>query len=302
MDKAVSYQRAVAVSAVALVSTFALLPENGNINYNSSIVPILSAVAFVLLEATPSAGDVVDSIARGMALCWWLWVCYSPMWYHHAHVWWSGASVFALSVTVMGYNAAAWCLAYDYATAPVLLSRFEGQVYVVLVGLTLCLPHHFCVIHMLAKWEVTVRTIAFLLCCWFDLLVVLRGDLPRSTLLWFANKWWVLYVHTWFLPLVVVMWVLSVTRLYAYADDKASDPGTPDVEALDAPVDPGQRYMFQSEADEVAGRQSTRRGARMLSSWGSARQPDVSTLVQLAGTVAPIDLAAPNPFDSVSLQ
>ena len=111
MDKAVSYQRAVAVSAVALVSTFALLPENGNINYNSSIVPILSAVAFVLLEATPSAGDVVDSIARGMALCWWLWVCYSPMWYHHAHVWWSGASVFALSVTVMGYNAAAWCLA-----------------------------------------------------------------------------------------------------------------------------------------------------------------------------------------------
>jgi hypothetical protein len=308
MDKAVNYQRAVAVSTVALVSTFALLPENGDINYNSSVVPILSAVVFVLLEATPSAGETLDSIARGIAFCWWVWVCYSPMWYHHRYVWWSGVSVFALSVTVMAYNAAAWCVVYDYATVPGLVGRFEDQVYVVLVGLTLCLPHHFCVIHILAKWEVTVRTIAYLLCCWLDLLVVLRGDVPRSTLFWFSTKWWVLYVHTWFLPLVVVVWVQSLARLYAMEveTDKVSDPGTPDESSdLEDLLGPrAQRYMFQTAAEEVIGRKpQSRRAGRLLSSWRGGNQPDVSALVELAGTVTAIDVAAPNnPFDTVSDQ
>ena len=169
-----------------------------------------------------------------------------------------------------------------------------------LVAVTLCTPHHFCIIHMLAQWEVTVRTLAFLLCCWFDLLVVLKsGEMPSNVVLWFSNKWWVLYVHTWFLPLACVMWLLSVTKLYAtgYDVEKASDPGVGDVPAED-PED-GQRYMFQTHEEEAAGRATLRPRTRMISQWG---KPDVSHLVSLAGSVAAIDVAGSNPFDTVSVQ
>ena len=301
MDKAINYQRAVAVSGVALVSTFALLPENSMINYNSSVVPILAGLAFVLLEYTPSAGWPIDGISRGMAVCWWVWVCYSPMWYHHRYVWWSGASVFALSFAVCAYNAMAWSVSQEYVPLPLAMRSWETKAYIVLVGLTLCMPHHFCVIHMLARWEVTVRTVAFLLCCWFDLIVVLKGDTPDDVVLWFANKWWVLYVHTWFLPMVIVMWVLSVAKLFAADVEKASDPGTPDIPLMED-AESGQRYMFQTREEEELGRATLRPRSRMLAPWDKSKAPDVSHLVSLAGSVAAIDVAGSNPFDTVSDQ
>ena len=306
MEKAINYQRSVAVSAIAIISTFALLPENGLINYNSSIVPILSGLAFALLEYTPSAGQQIDQLSRGTAFCWWVWVVYSPMWYHHRFVWWSGATVFALSFAVCGYNAVFWGVTNNFMPLPLYLESWKTPGYLLLVGITLCFPHHFCVIHMLAQWEVTARTLAFLMCCWFDLIVVLKhGDPPPNIVMWFTNKWWVLYVHTWFLPLACVLWVLSVTRLYAMNHDdleKASDPGTPDTIPTAEPTgtDEGQRYMFQTPDEEEAGRTSLRpRPGRLVSAWG---QPDVSHLVSLAGSVAPIDVAASNPFDNVLAQ
>ena len=306
MDKAINYQRFVGVSAIAIISTFALLPENNLINYYSSTVPILSGLGFVLLEYTPSAGRLIDGLSRGTAVCWWVWVCYSPMWYHHRYVWWSGAAVFALSFAVCGYNAAMWGVTQDYMPLPPKMAKWETPIYLILVGFTLCFPHHFCVIHMLAKWEVTARTLAFLLCAWFDFIVVLKCvEPPRNVVLWFSNKWWVLYVHTWFLPLVCVMWVVSVANLYAtnLEDlEKDSDPGIADVPSAE-PADPedGQRYMFQTPEEEAAGRVTIcrPRNGRMVSSWG---RPDVSHLVSLGGSVAVIDVAGSNPFDNVSVQ
>ena len=99
MDKAINYAR-VAVSGVALVSTFSL---EQLINYNSSVVPILAGLAFVLLEYTPSAGWPIDGISRGMAVCW--CGCATRRGTTTATC---GGPVLVFALAVCAYNAMAW--------------------------------------------------------------------------------------------------------------------------------------------------------------------------------------------------
>ena len=337
-EKARTYAVPFAVTLIIGIGSAAVVPTAAHITFVASTVPILSApLIYAVTEApTPDSNRLPRVVARGMGLIWWFWVVYSSLWYHHRDIWYSGLSVFLLSFCCLLVHMAMWSVRYidEVKQLPESVRRYAPAAYVTAMSLILIFAHKYAVLHTLGPTEIVLRSLAFACSCWFDLIAALiyEESWADSDLIFFyASKTWIFYVHSLFIPLVVVTWLATATRIsrgeqrwHQLGTEKDSDAGVDDGEtaydgeeyaALPSPPEattpaaPTKRYMFQSRTEEETGRRTAVAPRnRLMRQWGaqpSTIRADPQSLMEAAAGCAPIG-APPlplckNPFDALQL-
>ena len=335
-EKARTYAVPFAVTLIIGIGSAAVVPTAAHITFVASTVPILSApLIYAVTDAPdPDSNRLPRVVARGMGLIWWFWVVYSSLWYHHRDIWYSGLSVFLLSFCCLLMHMAMWSVRYvdDVKQLPESVRRHAPAAYVTAMSLILIFAHKYSVLHTLGPTEIILRSLAFVCSCWFDLIAALvyEESWADSELVFFyASKTWIFYVHSLFIPLVVVTWLATATRIsrgeqrwHELGTEKDSDAGCEvnrdfdaayDDEALPpppeptAPAAPTKRYMFQSRTEEETGRRTAVAPRnRLMRHWGT--QPtstvvDPQSLMEAAAGCSPIGAqplpVCENPFDGL---
>lgn len=228
---------------------------------------------------------------------------YGFLWSNHKVGWWTDAGTFLLSTIAIGGS---WIVEWLYEKLP--SSRWRRIILPLVqnafVGTLLCFAHESAVLTSISPYNAIVRVFLFLVFCWIDMVTLLVFGDRLHLNSFFANKWWIFYVHTWLMPLQIVVWIrlgLRRSELYMAQRDTQSNHRECEPEEQETLLTVvkrdnlgghhEQRYLFQENAEKTR-RLTLTRGWRskqrttMDHRMTTTNEPiDIGRLKQLASTI-----------------
>lgn len=309
-----TYVKPCAVTLTILAHTCVVIPTAFNSNHMAVCMsPIICTAVFFCIRSLTSVHVTIDEVSGGAFSIWLAWVVYGFLWSNHANAWWSDAASFGLSSAAIASSILIEWL-YEKISSPRVVRTILPYVQVATISVLLCFAHSSAILQEDKPYSAVIRVILFLSFCWVDMITMLMFNDGLNIYSFFANKWWIFYVHPWLLPMQVIVWIrLGIRRSELYLDNKreqadgrsATEEGSTEMmltvtetEEEDPHKRRQQSYIFQ--------RGTKRIGSSMLKrGWRDSRRrevdesetrsvPDISKLRQLAAeqdVVGTIDAA-----------
>lgn len=308
-----TYVKPCAVTLTILAHTCVVIPTSFNSNHMAVCMsPIICSAVFFFIRSLTSVHVTIDEVSNGAFTIWLAWVVYGFLWSNHTDAWWSDAASFGLSSAAIASSILIEWL-YEKISSPRVVRSVLPYVQVTLISFLLCFAHSSAILQEDKPYSAVIRVLLFLTFCWVDMITMLMFNDGLNIYSFFANKWWIFYVHPWLLPVQVIVWIkLGIRRSELYLDNRRAqetdcrsvEEGSTEMmltvtETVDE--DPHKRrqqsYIFQRGAK--SGNSILKRG------WRDSRRsevdqsetrsvPDISKLRQLAaeqevvGTIATV--------------
>lgn len=298
-----TYLKPCAVTLIILTHAFCIIPAMyDTTNPMVSMAPVMSLMLWSLVQKLPSVHLTIDKVTDGAFLIWWLWVLYGFLWIDHKVGWWTDAGTFLLSAIAIGGS---WILEwlYERISNVRITSTVLPVIQNIFTGLLLCFAHESAVLSDKSPYDCMLRVALFLGFCWADMVTLLIFGDCLNLNSFFANKWWIFYVHTWLIPLQIVVWIrLGIRRSELYmarheAQSDHRDDAPSDQETLLTVVKRDslggsheQRYLFQEGGQTDRARRLT-----LTRGWRSKQKNaellmkkeniDIGRLKQLASSI-----------------
>tara|TARA_B110000196_G_scaffold318659_1_gene334562 strand:- start:2487 stop:3554 length:1068 start_codon:yes stop_codon:yes gene_type:complete len=218
-DNVQTYVKPCAVTLTVLAHTCVVVPTAFSSNHLAVCMsPIICATLFFFIKSIATVHVTIDDVSGGAFGIWYAWVVYGFLWGNHPDAWWADSASFALSAAAIASSVLIEFF-YEKITSPRVVRTILPYVQVTIVAFFLCFAHSSAVLQEDKPYSAVARVILFLTFCWVDMVTMLMFNDGLNIYSFFANKWWIFYVHPWLLPVQCIVWIkIGIRRSELYLD------------------------------------------------------------------------------------